>query len=132
MNVIGVWKKGFSDPMWVMTNLKAKDGLAIYFQRMKIEETFRDLKSLLNFHKLMNKRRTLMEKMVALVLIAYAIALILGETLREHLFLPKSRKHKLYSGPFLFLKLKPELAPPVLSQALSAFSLTVCPVRTHV
>ena len=50
---------------------------------MKIEETFRDLKSLLNFHKLMNKRRTLMEKMVAFLLIAYAIALILGETLRN-------------------------------------------------
>lgn len=42
-----------------MTNLrKAEEGLAIYLQRMKIEEAFRDLKSLLNFHKLMNKRRT--------------------------------------------------------------------------
>jgi hypothetical protein len=106
-----------------VTNLKAKDGLAIYFQRMKIEESFRDLKSLLNLHKLMNKRRTLMEKMVALVL---------GEILREHLFPLKSRKHKLFLGPFLFLKLKPELAPPVLAQALSAFSLTVCPVRTYI
>lgn len=69
-----------------MTNLKAEDGLAIYFQRMNIEEAFRDLKSLLNLHKLMNKRRTLMEKMVALLLIAYAIALVLGETLLAQLF----------------------------------------------
>jgi len=37
---------------------------------MKIEEVFRDLKSLLNFHELMNKRRIRMEKMVALLLIA--------------------------------------------------------------
>jgi DDE family transposase len=132
VNVIGVWKTGFANPMWIMTSLTAKDGLAIYFQRMKIEESFRDLKSLLNLHKLMNKRRILMEKMVALVLIAYAIALVLGEILREHLFPLKSLKHKLYSGPFLFLKLKPELAPPVLSRALSAFNLTVCPVRTYV
>jgi transposase len=115
-----------------MTNLKAEDGLAIYFQRMKIEEAFRDLKSLLNFHKLMNKRRNWMEKMIALVLIAYAIALILGEALRTQLFPEESRKHKLYSGVFIFLKLKPDLSPPVLSQARSLFSLTVCPVRTHV
>jgi hypothetical protein len=37
---------------------------------------------LLNFHKLMNKRRSVMEKMVALILIVYAIALLLGETIR--------------------------------------------------
>ncbi len=102
VNVIGVWKKGFSNPMWVMTNLKAEDGLAIYFQRMKIEEAFRDLKSLLNFHKLMNKRRTLMEKIVALILIAYAIALILGETLCDNLFPEGCRKQHIYSGPFSF------------------------------
>ena len=82
MNVIGIWQTGFANSMWVMTNLKADDGLAIYFQRMKIEETFRDLKSLLNFQNLMNKRRVVMEKMAALLLIAYTITLTLGETLR--------------------------------------------------
>jgi hypothetical protein len=132
VNVIGVWRNGFSDPMWIMTNLDAKTGLAIYDERMKIEETFRDLKSLLNFHKLMNKRRSLMVKMVALVLIAYAIVLILGESLRAQLFPDGCRKNKLFSGPFIFLKLKPDLAPPVLSQARLAFSQLVIPVRTHV
>ena len=115
-----------------MTNLKAEDWLAIYLQRMKIEEVFWDLKSLLNFHKIMNKRRIIMEKMVALLLIAYAITLILGETVRTQLFPENCRKHKLFSGPFIFLKLRPDLSPPVLSQALSTFSLTVCPVRTYV
>ena len=132
MNVVGYWHKGFSQPMWVMTNLKAEDGLASYFQRMKIEETIRDLKNLLNFHKLMNKRRNLMEKMVALILIAYTIALILGETLRTTMFSAESRKHKLFSGPFILLKLKPDLSPPVLAQARSIFSLTICPVQTRV
>jgi hypothetical protein len=107
-------------------------GLAYYLQRMKIEEAFRDLKSLLNFRKLMNKSRTPMEKMVAFLLIAYALALILGEALRSQLFPQECRKHKLYSGPFIFLKLRPDLSPPILSQALSTFSLTICPVRTLV
>jgi hypothetical protein len=132
VNVIGFWREGFSKPLWVMTNLKAEDGLAIYFQRMKIEEAFRDLKSLLNFHKLMNKRRTLMEKMVALILLAYAISLILGETLRKELFPEQSRKQQIYSGPFIFLKLKPALSPPTLALARSTFSQIICPVRTHV
>ena len=132
VNVIGFWRKGFSQPLWVMTNIKAEDGLAIYFQRMKIEEAFRDLKSLLNFHKLMNKRRVLMEKMVALLLIAYAITLILGETLRHCLFPEGGRKQQIYSGPFIFLKLKPNISPPTLLLARSTFSQIICPVRTHV
>ena len=132
VNVIGIWQKGFSEPMWIMTNLKAEDGLTIYFQRMKIDETFRDLKSLLNFHKLMNKRRTWMEKMVALILIAYTVTLIVGETMRAQLFPEGGRKNKLYSGPFVFLKLKLDLSPPLLSQARMAFSQLVLPVRTNV
>lgn len=132
VNVIGVWQKGFSDPMWIMTNLKAEDGLAIYYQRMKIEEAFRDLKSLLNFHKLMNKHRNLMKKMVALILIAYAVILVIGETLRAHVFLEGSRKNRLFSGPFLFLKLKPDLSPPLLASAHSAFLQLILPVRTYV
>jgi hypothetical protein len=115
--VIGFWRKGFSQPLWVVTNLKEEDALAINFERMKIKEAFLNLKSLLNFHKLMNKRRTLIEKMVALFLIAYAIALILGEALRTKLFPDKSRRHKLYSGPFIFLKLKLVLSPLLLSQS---------------
>jgi hypothetical protein len=132
VNVIGRWQKGFSEPMWIMTNMAAEAGLALYLQRMKIEETFRDLKSLLHFDKLMNKRRSWMEKMVALVLIAYTLALILGELLRSQLFPEDSRKYKLYSGPFVFLKLNPALSPPVLLQARAAFSQLIFPVRSHV
>ncbi len=132
VNVIGVWRKGFSEPLWIMTNLAAEKALAVYLQRMKIEQTFRDLKSLLNLHKLMNQRRRWMEKMAALTLIAYAVALILGETLRAQLFPKGCRKSKLYSGPFLFLKIKPDLAPPILSKARAAFSHLVIPVRINV
>jgi len=132
VNVIGRWKEGFSEPMWIMTNMKAEEGLELYLQRMKIEQAFRDLKSLLNFDKLMNKCRALMEKMVALVLIAYTLALLLGEVLRSHLFPEDTRKHRLFSGPFIFLKLKPDLSPPVCSAAMIEFSSLVCPVRTHV
>lgn len=51
VNLIGIWREGFSKPIWVMTNLEAKQALAIYLQRMKIEESFRDLKNLLGLEK---------------------------------------------------------------------------------
>jgi hypothetical protein len=132
VNVIGRWKQGFAEPMWIMTDLPAKEALELYEQRMKIEETFRDLKSLLHFDKLMNQRRVWMEKMVALLLIAYSLALMVGELLREHLFPDGSPKHSLYSGPFVFLKLKPDLSAALLSKAKLMFSQLVFPVRTLV
>jgi hypothetical protein len=45
VNLIGQWKEGLNEPLWVMTNLSAEEGLAIYLQRMKIDESFRDLKN---------------------------------------------------------------------------------------
>jgi len=136
VNLIGIWKEGFSKPLWVMTNLDAKQGLEIYFQRMKIEESFRDMKNLLGLEKLMNKRRDHMEKMVALLLIAYTIALWMGEMLRSALFPEGTRKHKLYSGLFVLLKLNLTLPRqdflPISSRALSAFANLVCCVRSNV
>jgi hypothetical protein len=136
VNLIGQWKEGLSEPLWVMTNLNAEEGLSIYLQRMKIDECFRDLKNLLGLDKIMHKKRQLMEKMVALVLIAYAIGLVLGETLRSHLFPESHRKHKIYSGLFVFLKLKWSLPhqkfKQVILQALHTFALIAIPVRTYV
>ncbi|MBI5839189.1 MAG: transposase [Chloroflexi bacterium] len=136
VNLIGQWKEGLHEPLWVMTNLPAEQGLSIYLQRMKIEQSFRDLKSLLGFDKMMHKKRHLMEKMVALVLIAYAIGLVLGEALRSQLFPLPQRKHKLFSGLFVLLKLKWSLPYQkfklVSQQALQTFASIAHPVRTYV
>jgi hypothetical protein len=69
-----------------------------------------------------------MEKVVALILIADAIVLVIGETLRAQLFPVGGRKNKPYSGPFVFLKLKPELSPALLSQACLVINQLVLPV----
>jgi hypothetical protein len=73
VNVIGQWKEGLNEPLWAMTNLPAEQGLDFYLQRMKIDESFRDLKSLLGMDKLMHQKRHWMEQMVCLALIAYAL-----------------------------------------------------------
>lgn len=158
MNVVGTWNKGLTEPLWVMTNLEAKQGLQIYFARMKIEETYRDLKSLLGMTKLMNKQQVYMEKMVSLLLLTFTIGLLVGEELRDLLYgepiteieqvdeqeripgspsLKKGKKWKRYSGLFVLLKQKWTLSHEqkiaVLDAALTTFRAVVYPnVRTFV
>lgn len=69
--------------------------------------------------------------MVALKQTAYTLASILGELLRSQLFLEGSRKIGLYSGPFVFVKLKPTLSPPIVSKAKAVFSQLINPVRNN-
>jgi hypothetical protein len=158
MNVVGTWKKGLAKPMWVMTNLEAKRGLQIYFARMKIEETYRDPKSLLGLTKLMNKQQVYMEKMVSLLLLTFTIGLLVGEELRDLLYgepiaddeqvedveripgspsLKKGKEWKRYSGLFVLLKQKWTLSDnqkaAILEAALTTFRNLVQPsVRTFV
>ena len=158
IQLIGRWEKGLAEPLWVMTNLDPRRGLEIYLQRMKIEESFRDLKSLLHLDQVMNQRQDRMEKMVALTLLAFSLGLWVGERLRDALYgpapqvpaAPRSRtaqkqttpspvakKWKLYSGLFILLMQKIPLPPAALHQlireARHAFrELIYPPVRTHV
>ncbi len=158
VNLIGTWTKGFKDPLWIMTNLDAKQAQRIYFARMKIDESFRDLKNLLGMTKLMNKQQQIMEKMLALLLLVYAIGLLIGEGLRDHLygeliqeqeevpeneripgspFLKKGKKWKRYSGLFILLKQKWSLSArewqKIFTAALTSFlSIVQHPVLTHV
>ena len=83
LNVIGIWHDGFKDPIWIMTNMEPEAGLELYDQYMKIEICFRDLKSLLHIDKIMDKPHVYLNKMLALVMLAYAISLVVGEAIRH-------------------------------------------------
>jgi hypothetical protein len=123
VNLAGVRMAGFAQPVWILTDLEPDRGMQLYLQRMKIEESFRDCKSLLGLTQLMNKQQVHLEQMLALSLLAYVLALFLGEGLRDisygglapeqisyqDLFLPPERlpvggKWCLYSGLFVLLK----------------------------
>jgi len=134
VNVIGIWRYGFKDPLWIVTNLAPEEGLALYEQRMKIEICFRDLKSLLNLDKIMNKSQVYLDKMIAMLMLAYAISLVIGEAIRDVQYaqvspqavdllnVPEVQKRSrwyLFSGPFLLLKQRYRLARPFLRQIVS-------------
>ena len=149
---------GLERALWVMTDLQPEAGLQIYFQRMKIDESFRDLKNLLGLDKVMNKKLEHMEKMIALMMLAYSIGVMTGEGVRDAIFgepiqarakvplaeripdqpqLRQGKKWKLYSGLFILLKQKVDLPLQNRRQIFRAIlpmftSLTQHPVRTPV
>jgi hypothetical protein len=86
VNVVGCWQHGFGEPLWVMTDLAPEQALKIYQQRMKIDESFRDMKSLLGIDRAMNKSQRNMEQVMALAMMAYAIGLLVGEAFRDRLY----------------------------------------------
>lgn len=153
VNIIGIWRKGMREPLWVMSNLAPERALEIYLGRMKIEEAFRDLKSLLGLDRLMNKTQHNMEQLAALTMIAYAVGLLVGEALRDELYeppppgptdpaqpatpTPAQRKWQRYSGLFILLRQKLDITRrrlrQLLAQTLTAFAALVRPaVRTPV
>jgi hypothetical protein len=152
LNVIGIWRYGFTEPIWFLTNMPPYAGLALYNKRMKIEICFRDLKSLLNIDKVMNKSQVYLDKMLAMVMLAYAVSLIVGEAIRDVHYahvspddlnllsipdLEKRSRWFLFSGPFLLLKQRFRLDNSTLTKIVNAafliFSnLVFANVRTFV
>jgi Transposase DDE domain len=86
VNVGGIWLKDQKEPLWVMGNLEPDELLEVYKKRMKIEQTFKDSKSLLHIEKVMSKQRGHLERTLALVLLAYGLGLMIGETARDEAY----------------------------------------------
>ncbi len=91
-NLAGYWAEGLDEPVWVFSNLEPQQALEISRGRMKIEQSFRDVKGLLGLEKAMPKKL-----LIAFMLLAYAVGLLVGETIRDEL-------HEAYSGLFILLK----------------------------
>ncbi len=134
VNLAGRWTKGADEPLWVVTNIDPEEGLRIYELRMKIEEAFKDLKSLLGLEKVMNKTVENLEKVLGLLFLAHAAGLLAGELLREKALSPKVKP--LYSGLFVLLNADGRLRKTLRAQAEALDelfrALTGYPVPTHV
>jgi hypothetical protein len=97
VNVAGVWREGCKEPLWVIGNLAPEKLIEVYEIRMKIEQTFKDAKSLLGIEKVMSKKREQLEITLALVLLAYALGLMVGEAARDAAY-SKTAKKKAEKG----------------------------------
>ncbi len=86
VNVAALWREGQKEPLWVMGSLPPERLVEVYAKRMKIEQTFKDAKSLLNIEKVMSKGRVQLEATLALVLLAYGLASMIGEAARDEAY----------------------------------------------
>jgi hypothetical protein len=155
VNVIGIWEPGMKEPLWVITNLEPEEALRLYRERMKIETSFRDMKSIFNLNKIMNKSLLYLKRMISLLLIAYAISALVGEAIRDVRFagvrpdevdlltIPKTiadTRWYSFSGVFLLLRRRRRLSfatlAKIVSRVFSIFSALLfgdyvrTPVRT--
>jgi hypothetical protein len=76
------------EPLWVMSNLPTEQALRICHDRMKIDESVKDLNNLLGLDKLMNKSQPRMEQMAAFTLIANSVGCLWSEAFRDELYSP--------------------------------------------
>jgi hypothetical protein len=86
VNAAGIWPKDQKEPLWVMGSLKSDELVEVYGERMKIEQTFKDSKTLLGIEKVMSKKREHLEITLALVLMAYGLGLMIGEAARDEAY----------------------------------------------
>jgi hypothetical protein len=56
-NLAGEWQRGLREPLGLFTTLEPELALEVYRQRMKVEESFRELEGLLGLGSGINKRQ---------------------------------------------------------------------------
>jgi len=103
LNIAAEWQSGMSEPMYIVTDCEPAKGLKYYKIRMKIEESFKDLKDKLGFTKLMNKKLDNLLKLILIGILAYNILMLIGEKLRE-VALNKNERHR-FSGLHLLFNM---------------------------
>ena len=92
VHLIGFWDGKYKQPMYIISNISPKKALKMYKLRMKIEESFKDEKSKLGITKIMSRKQENFTKLISFSLLAYGIALLVGEDLRKVVLPKKSRK----------------------------------------
>jgi hypothetical protein len=117
VNIAGEWRRGFKEPLWVIATIEPEEALKIYKARVKIEESFKDMKDILGMGKIMSKKQENMEKMLALLMLAYVIGYLVGEEIRDRSY--TGNKWRNYSGLFVLLKQRVELGGEKLREGIN-------------
>lgn len=124
-NLVGFWDPKYTAPLYVITTIDPKKAIGLYKLRMKIEESFRDVKSKLGIKKIMTKTRGNFIKLILFSLLAYALALLIGESLRKAVL--KKAEFRKFSGLHVLFVL---IHRYTKRQLLSAVNSTILFIRT--
>lgn len=121
VNIAAEWPCHMPEPLYVITNCLPREGLKCYKIRMKIEESFKDVKDKLGFIKVMNKKMANALKLILIGLLAYNIFMLIGECLRDIVLPPRERRkfsglHLLFSMIYRYTRTKLKKAIRRLSE----------------
>ena len=94
---------------------------------MMIEESFKNLNRFFVFSKLINRRRDRAETMIALTLVAYSLAYILGEAEREEVCRKKTAElFSAFCAAQTQLAIGTNAAAPYKEEALIRWKFLIC------
>ncbi len=103
VNIAAEWQSNMHEALYVITNCEPCEGLKYYKKRMKIEESFKDIKDKLGFTKLMNKTVNNLHKLLLIGLIAYNLLILIGEIVRNQVL--SKRERLKFSGLHVLLNM---------------------------
>jgi len=116
VNLIGYWDPKYNEPLYIICNIDTKKALRLYKLRMKIESTFKDCKDKLGIGKNMSKTKDNTIKMLRMAMLAYALAILLSERLRETV-LSKKMQAK-FSGLYVLINRMREFSQQQMKSAI--------------
>ncbi len=85
VHIVGYRPSITRETMWFAIS----DGVDVYYKRFYIEHGFKDLKGRFNLHRAMIRSTRILEKLIALIFIAYILTLVAGSFIRESGFIKR-------------------------------------------
>ncbi len=106
VHIVGYRPSITRETMWFAIS----DGVNVYYDRFYIEHGFKDLKGRFNLHRAMIRSTRILERLIALIFIAYILTLIAGSFIRESGFISKRYANR-YSAVSVFFRLSHRVPP---------------------
>ena len=116
VHVAGTWVPDAPEPLFVVTSIDPWRAVRLYLTRMTIEASFRDLKNLLRMDDNMSRSERIVDLLLWIALLAYALVVWVGEFVRDHVLTHWERPR--YSGCFVLLRRPDRTRGPTFLEAL--------------
>ncbi len=114
VHIVGYRPSITRETMWFAIS----DGVNVYYKRFYIEHGFKDLKGRFNLHRAMIRSTRILERLIALIFIAYILTLVAGSFIRESGFISKRYTNR-YSAVSVFFRLSHRVPPDKLRVLLN-------------
>ncbi len=112
VHIVGYRPSITRETMWfaISDGVDVHSAVDVYYKRFYIEHGFKDLKGRFNLHRAIIRSTRILERLIALIFIAYILSLVAGSFIRESGFISKRYANK-YSAVSVFFRLSHRVPP---------------------